>query len=796
MHASDRESEMEIQSEAEVDMEDQSEAEAEMEDQSEDGEDVAAGLGISLDAPEVLMREPPTSTLEFLESHKIGQHHIKQFFMGVDAENVRPRCDVREQKKNTFMFVDRLDEKGSTPVVILHVLYCLHMLAKNYSSLRHGSVKGGDLPFDVPNDVYTLINHGARYHKHLYDFSVVTSPILDITMHIEQATTGGQKLLTVFYMLLKVDCPITFDLVDNINHSCRKQSNNLKGTLLCQDLQKLLVKIVHHQLSFGGKVGESMLQNVAIDFASLFDADSVHCLWKLCQPPMCVNAMRCDMHMVATGYVMARSKLKHEKARSMVCVKFSHINNVLGDNIEGHLFDAMWSDLCVKCCVACENQHTQYRKAVMPAKKPKKKSMREQMQDVEDNPDGIDDGGADEEVMPFDPPVVYSMPTRINWDNEHLADFMTLFSADPASNKVAEFERIVEQYPDDIELDDFPRTMLTVIVEMTLLLPLENSYVSLDEWKMVNKDCLLPNNITLPILMMQHQRSLVNRPSLSMFAGDLLGIPKDMLIMVDMRRMLLSSNIQTNSMMYFRAHSSIELQEQSMMQHDNPTQRIYAYSMYLLSTAYPLTMTNASSNTGQYGGSDPRVSVFAKLGESTFPSSKFQSSIAQGFSEAAEIVWGELVDEKWHLQDHKGTLISLMLLMNSSLAFSNRNWRLKANNVELMFCCIISDIGMNICFLVYAMQMAANGIGLMNWIKKIWRQHPHRRATCGHARMRSVWKRAEVPGPPGRIRRSESLQTDSTQDRTDSPWGWIFRRSLSSKTARAPQALLFGTATP
>jgi len=212
MHASDRESEMEIQSEAEVDMEDQSEAEAEMEVQSEDREDVAAGLGISLDAPEVLlMREPPTSTLEFLESHKIGQHRIKQCFMGVDAENVRPRCDVRERQKNTFMFVDRLDKKGSTPVVIQHVLYCLHMLAKNYSSLRHGSDKGGDLPFDVPharpNDAYTLINYGTRYHKHLYDFSVITLPILDIQMHIEQATTGGQEPPTVFYMLLKVDCP-------------------------------------------------------------------------------------------------------------------------------------------------------------------------------------------------------------------------------------------------------------------------------------------------------------------------------------------------------------------------------------------------------------------------------------------------------------------------------------------------------------------------------------------------------------------------------------------------------------
>ena len=104
-----------------------------------------------------------------------------------------------------------------------------------------------------------------------------------------------------------------------------------------------------------------MLQNMAIDFASLFDTDLVRCLWKLCRPPMCVNTMRRNMHMVATGYVMARSKLKHKKSRSMVCVKFAHIDNVLGDNIEGHLFDAMWSDLCVKCCVAYENQHTQYR---------------------------------------------------------------------------------------------------------------------------------------------------------------------------------------------------------------------------------------------------------------------------------------------------------------------------------------------------------------------------------------------------------------------------------------------------
>jgi len=219
--------------------------------------------------------------------------------------------------------------------------------------------------------------------------------------------------------------------------------------------------------------------------------------------------------------------------------------------------------------------------------------------------------------------------------------------------------------------------------------------------------------------MVKHQKQLVNRPSLSMFVGDAQGLPKDLLTMSEMRDLLLSSNTASSSMMYWRAHSIFLMQLRSILQRENGTQRAYAFSMYLLGTAYPLAMTNANSDTGQYGGMDPRVAVFTKLGEAAFPGSRFQSSLAQGFAEGARAVRGELTDGKWYLDAHPGTLMSSLLLVNASLAYSNRNWRLKANNIELMFRSIISDIGMNLCFLNYALQMAPNGIGFINWIKNL-----------------------------------------------------------------------------
>jgi len=594
-------------------------------DDDDDDDDGSQDFGITLEPPDAQMHEPPLSTKEFMDSQNIGQHHITQCFMGVDAQNARARCDVRDQKKNTFMFVDRLDEKGSTPAMIQQVLYCLHMVNKYYHALRHGSDKI-DKPFDVlqarPNDAYTLVNYGSCYHKHLTDSAIVTTPILSLTMHIEQASTGGSSPLVVFYMLLQVDCPITFNLVDCINRSCTKSTQSLKDSLICQDLQRMWIEIVHHQATFGGKMGSDMMANVGIDFPALFDADSNKCLWKLCCPPMCVQSMCRHMHMVPAEYVRARSKFNYSKASAMVRVRFPHIDAVIADNVDGHVFDAAWSDLCRKSCVAWENEHLQYKMEVLGAKKQeRRRKAREQQDDHQDNPDGLPGGaggGAAADVPPFDPPVIFATPTYINWENEAVADFVMAFTADPAGNKVSEFERICEEHPGDIVMEEFPRTMLTVVVEMTLLLPLESPYVSLGEWKMLNKDCLLPNNITLPILMVQHQRELVNRPSLSMFVGDTHGLSKDVLTMADMRQMLLSTSMPTNSMMYFRAHSIYELQLQSMLQHETPTQRVYAFSMYLLATAYPLAMTNANSDTGQYGGMDPRVSVFIKLGECAF----------------------------------------------------------------------------------------------------------------------------------------------------------------------------------
>lgn len=407
-------------------------------DSDEEERDPLVNIGITLQSVGEAQREPPLSTKHFMDVQKIGQHQIAQCFMGVDESNARKRYDVREQKKNTFMFVDKLDEKGSTPLMIQKVLYCLHMVYKYYNSLRHGGDKSKSNPFDVPharpNDAYSAVAYGACYHKHLEDCTIVTTPIMNITMHIEQGNTGGASPLVVFYMMLQVDCPLTFDLIESIKRSCDKNSS-MREILICQDMMRMWVEIVHHQASFGGRVGTDMMSAVGIDFAELFNEDSNKCLWTLCRSAVCVESMRRHMHMLATEYVAGRSKYNYGKASALVRVNFPNLDLVLDGNIDGHIFDATWSDVTRKCSIAFHNQYKQYKKAVLASKR-KKKSMSEQQEEADDNPDGMDDGGANDEVHPFDPPVMYTTPTWVNWENDVVADFMLEFTADPGAHTV------------------------------------------------------------------------------------------------------------------------------------------------------------------------------------------------------------------------------------------------------------------------------------------------------------------------------------------------------------------------
>ena len=218
----------------------------------------------------------------------------------------------------------------------------------------------------------------------------------------------------------------------------------------------------------------------------------------------------------------------------------------------------------------------------------------------------------------------------------------------------------------------------------------------------------------ITILVMMHQRKISTQRGFVGVVDASDSMPCNILTISDLRNSLLCDSTSSNKMIYRRAINIRDKQLQSICTHSIKTQRAYAFRYYLLGTVYPLSYANARSDTGHYGGKDD----LNEIGEHQNTCSEYyQSCIAEGFHKAYQSLLTCKDEADWQLTLYPGTLQHTVHMWKALLDHLNRNFRLKANNLQLLFRLQQSDIGVRLCYLVNCIGCAPNGIGLPNYIK-------------------------------------------------------------------------------
>ena len=321
----------------------------------------------------------------------------------------------------------------------------------------------------------------------------------------------------------------------------------------------------------------------------------------------------------------------------------------------------------------------------------------------------------------FEPPVMISLPTFVDWDDEETHDLFVQLTLPGMLEQPAEMQRMflehIRKHPSTVKMQGFPITNMVAYVDTTMLLPHSGALLPMLEWLVENKECALPDQMIMYILVMMHQKQISSRSIFSTFMHTQDCMPRNILTLSDLRMSFLTEDDAGRQMMYRRATPVRDKQILSIMGNTNHTQRGYGLQYYLHGTVYPLAYANARSDTGNYGGRDPAASVHNEIGEYQNMGTSYLSSIAEGFHGAYAKVLLRDKSWKWHLQDYPSTLYATLHLWRASLDHMNENFRLKPNNLQLFFSLMQSNVGVRLTYLVNAIGPAANGIGLTNVVK-------------------------------------------------------------------------------
>lgn len=253
-------------------------------------------------------------------------------------------------------------------------------------------------------------------------------------------------------------------------------------------------------------------------------------------------------------------------------------------------------------------------------------------------------------------------------------------------------------------------------VELSLVKPFDSSKVFYEEWLRSNDDLHVPTCISLPILMMRHQRAASVGGEFEV-SDESISVPRSILTMHDFRGHLLSPINDVQPTYDFRAYKIYLLQMQSIMANSNGTQRMYAFSRYVRGAAGPLAATNALSDTGQFGGGDDRIVVYMKIGESVRTGSIYQTCVAEGFHTTRDLVYKDMNRDDLCLDQDEGTLQNTLFLVAAWLKKCNQDWSLKLSNLDLVYNMWESDIGVGLSYMNKAIGSALNGIGFNNIVR-------------------------------------------------------------------------------
>lgn len=401
-----------------------------------------------------------------------------------------------------------------------------------------------------------------------------------------------------------------------------------------------------------------------------------------------------------------------QESADYINVRFENIDKIVDGNCIKEYFDESWAVLSNSCCSEYYTKLTEYKEALcrFNASKRKRKQPGDNTDGVEDE-NGNDEDPENEEPI-FNPPVIYSYPSSIDFENSDVAELMTLLAVRSNSRNMTDVVRQLKRHKGSVEMCGFPKTDILLGINQSMLLPGGSFYVSFRDWLVQNKGFELPGDITRQILMAIYQRKTMITPSISTKMDEIGLLPKNILTTSDLRSMLHLSDVsKLGTMLSNRSNYIYQQCKKSFLSSDNGTQRVADFMNYLKSTAIPLASATAKSDNGENGGSDPRVDVFNTIGEYTAEGSSTSHMYVIFEETIKNVLDAYKPNPKWCLDSYEDSLLYTLFLYNTTLVYANQDYNLKGNNIELITKIFISDAGLSLNYNASAIGMAKNGIG-------------------------------------------------------------------------------------
>ena len=269
--------------------------------------------------------------------------------------------------------------------------------------------------------------------------------------------------------------------------------------------------------------------------------------------PRCIQQARLHMHMWAMDNITARSKIAVDLANLLINIRFDSIDKVFDGNCPSLASDAVFVGMSDLCSVAFAEEFEQCKQRVKVWKALKRRKGRA--------PPGDDEGEGEEEEeeaeleMPlFEPPVMVSVPTYIDWDCEDTRNMFLQLTMPDLLDKPAEMLRMLEEHvknhPGTVQMHGFPITNMVAYIDPTMLLPHSGALLMMQEWLIENKECALPDQMTMCVLVMMHQKRISSRSIFSKFMQTQDAMPRNILTLSDLRQSFLTEDDCGRKMMY------------------------------------------------------------------------------------------------------------------------------------------------------------------------------------------------------------------------------------------------------
>ena len=678
-------------------------------------------LPFHFDAPTADHPAPPVPVQTRLRDLGAGKSMIEGAVLALKDPGDARLADLRNGEVCTFCFVGRVDQKAGTPLVLQKILYLLHMVHDHYVAHAASRKVDGDVRESSSAGGHTKNVNGFRFHRVVRAGDVITLPPFNIHLLVDEGVTSlhGARPMTGMYMFCVVEVPQTLNLLQAIQEACASSGGGRSarggasgGSPPRDELRELWVDVMNHHLWFGGNRGVALDSAFTSSFGDLFDINSKGFLPSWATPANCLRLARLHMMMEAMVYLEDALGTSARDAAQHVVVRFRHIDRGLAEHFDPNRYDQTWAGLARTSMVNFHLSQQQHASSVAAHT-----ARAQQASKARDDEYGA--MFADGEAAPvFDPPFLLGLPSKLAEDADDVLAFVTELCAAPLTARADDVVSFLDAHGGEIGMAGFPAAMLAHKVELCMLWPRQGgSCQGFKAWLQHNNDVALPSASSLRILMATHQAGAQDSSLYASFLDNDCTLDPALRTMEDYRLSLLAQAPAQTCMIYGRAEGFYRAQMRSLAFEPDPARRLQAWSLYLLTVAQPLARTYAAADSGRFGGRDPRINVYFRLGDLRNHRENLACLLAGTFRDGYGQMLEEMgADARWGLGRHRGMLMEALVGMNAVFAWRNTFMCLKKNNLELLFRLVVSGLSFKLSHNKSVIPQAPNHIGTTNWV--------------------------------------------------------------------------------